>query len=88
MITRKGAQKKALACANEMIKKNGGESVAFASPRKGKCSWTWNEYKEAVLNDRCLLDERGREIKGTNPVDDMYNYLVYAQEHRLPSSKN
>lgn len=88
MVTRKQAQQKALACANEMIRTNGGNSTAVSSPLKGKkCSWTWNEYKEAVINDCNLLDEHGNEIKGMNPIDDMYNYLVYAQEHCLPSSE-
>lgn len=84
MVTRNYAKKRALAMANEMIRKEGGNSVAFASPRRGKCSWTWNEYKEAVVNDSCLLDEKGREVKGTNPIDDVYKYLVYAEERKLP----
>lgn len=87
MVTRKQAQQKALDCANDMIRTNGGNSIAFSSPRKGKkCSWTWNEYKQAVIEDRNLLDERGNEIKGMNPIDDMFNYLVYAIEHHLPLS--
>lgn len=82
MITRKQARNKALNWVNEIISKEGGKSIAVKMPRKGKCTWTWNEYKQAIIHDSNLFDGK-KEVIGTNPIDDFYRYLVYEEEHKL-----
>lgn len=83
MITREQARQRALDAINEIIRKEGGQAKGLMSPRKGKCSWTNMEVKQAIIADRNLLDENGKEIKGMNPVDDMLRYLQYAEERHL-----
>lgn len=83
MITRTEAKQRALDAINEIIRKEGGQAKGLLSPRKGKCSWTNIEVRDAIIEDRNLLDENGKEIKGLNPVDDMLRYLKYAEERRL-----
>jgi hypothetical protein len=56
------------------IKKYGENAIAMMSPRKGKSSWTWKEYKEAVINDTTL-----KEIEN-NPIDDVLNLNKYLIE--------
>ena len=82
MVTREQAKNRALEMVNELISKNGGNSISFSCPRKGKCSWTNNEVKQAILNDSNLYDGT-IEVKGTNPIDDVFRYLQYAEEHNL-----
>lgn len=82
MVTRQEAKRKALECVNEIIRQKGGRSIAVQMTRKGKCTWTWNEYKKAIIDDSNLLDG-DKEVIGTNPIDDFYRYLVYKEEHRL-----
>lgn len=85
MVTRQQAKEKALACTNEMIRLRGGNSAAIQMPRKGKCIWSWNEYKKAIIDDSNLMDGN-KEVIGTNPIDSFYRYLVYAEEHRLATN--
>lgn len=84
MVTRFQARQKALDCVNEMIKKEGGNAVAVAMPRRGKCSWTWNEYKQAIVDD-CDLKDGDKFVEGTNPIDTLYRYMVYCEERNLPN---
>lgn len=82
MITREYARSRALKMINEVIKKEGGESIFIKTPRKGKSSWTCNEVKQAIINDTNLFDGN-IEVKNTNPIDDVLRYLKYAEEHNL-----
>lgn len=82
MITREYARSRALEMINEIIRQNGGNSIFYSTPRKGKCSWTCNEVKQAILNDTNLMDGTF-EVKNTNPVTDVLRYLEYAEEHNL-----
>ena len=84
MVTREQARQKALACVNEMIKKEGGNAISVSMPRKGKCSWTWNEYKQAIVDD-CDLKDGDKFVEGTNPIDTLYRYMVYREERNLPN---
>lgn len=83
MITREQARQRALDAINEITRKEGGQAKGLMSPRKGKCAWTNLEIKQAIIEDRNLLDYDGTEIKGTNPVDDMFRYLQYAEDRKL-----
>lgn len=56
MITREQARSRALVMINEIIRQKGGNSIFMTSPRKGKCTWTCNEVKQAILNDTNLFD--------------------------------
>lgn len=80
MIPREQARQKALDAINEIIRKEGGQSKGLMAVRRGKCSWTNMEVKQAIIADRNLLDENGNEIEGMNPVDDMLNYLIYIEK--------
>ena len=81
-ISRKYAQQRALDLIEDIIKREGGNSISFKCPRKGKCYWTNNEVKQAIINDRNLYDGK-HEVKNTNPIDDVMRYLRYAEEHNL-----
>lgn len=83
MITREEARQRALDAINEIIRKEGGQSKGLMSPCRGKCTWTNMEVKQAIVADRNLLDENGKEINGMNPVDDMLRYLQYAEDRKL-----
>ena len=83
MVTREEARQKAIESINDLIRKEGGDAVMLKSPRIGKCSWTNNEVKQAILDDRNLLEDDGTEVEGTNPVDMYYDYMKYAEEHHL-----
>lgn len=82
MITREQARSRAMDMINEIIRQKGGSSIFMKIPRKGKCTWTCNEVKQAILNDTNLFDGK-IEIKNTNPVTDVLRYLKYAKEHNL-----
>lgn len=83
MVTRNQARQKALDCTNEMIKQHGGNAAAITMLRRGKCTWTWNEYKQAIIDD-CDLKDGDKFVEGTNPIDDFYRYMVYREEKKLP----
>lgn len=83
MVTREEARQRALDAINEIIRKEGGQSKGLMAVRRGKCTWTNMEVKQAIIADRNLLDENGEEIKGMNPVDDMLRYLQYAEDRKL-----
>lgn len=83
MVTREEARQRALDSINAIIAKEGGQSKGLMAPRRGKCSWTNLEVKQAIIADRNLLDENGKEIKGMNPVDDMLRYLQYVEDRKL-----
>ena len=83
MITREQARQRALEAINEIIRKEGGQANGLMSPRKGKCAWTNLEIKQAIVEDRNLIDYDGKEIKGMNPVDDMFRYLQYEEDSKL-----
>ena len=83
MVTREEARQRALDAINEIIRKEGGQSKGLMATRRGKCTWTNMEVKQAIVADRNLLDENGQEINGMNPVDDMLRYLQYVEERKL-----
>jgi hypothetical protein len=68
MITREQAQKIVLKSIEDEIKKHGEDAVALLSPKKGKCSWTWKELKEAAEKDVCLEDSN------INQIDSIIRY--------------
>ena len=75
-MDREAAKKLLLKSVDKEIKKHGEDAIAMMSPRRGKCSWTWKEYKEAIINDTSLA-----EIDD-NPIDDILNFNKYLIEKR------
>jgi hypothetical protein len=47
-------------------------------PQLGKNSWTWKEYKEAVINDTDL-----ENCKDSNPIDAVLNLEKCKKEHNI-----
>lgn len=75
-MTRKEAQEILLKSVEKEIAKHGEDALAVAMPRKGKNSWTWKEYKEAVIND---TDLEGCEY--SNPIDSVLRLDKWKKEH-------
>lgn len=84
MVTREESRMKALDCVNEIINQRGGRSIAVHIKRKGKRTWTWNEYKEAIVNDSNLYDG-DKEVMGTNPIDEFHKQFVFSFGDTLPN---
>lgn len=80
-MTRKEAQQIALKEIEEGIRQDGEDAVFMMSPKTGKCSWTYKEAKEAVLEDKCLEDSGG-----TNLIDMVLEYEKYVKEHNINST--
>ena len=80
MITRKQAQEICLKSLEDEMKKENKtlDDVFIMSPRKGKSSWTFREYKEAAVNDVPLCGLEG-ETKET-PIDGILRYEKYLNE--------
>ena len=79
-MTREQAKKILLKSVEKEIKKHGEDAIAVMSPMPGKNSWTWKEYKEAILNDTIL---EGTEHM--NPIDSLLRHEDYRLEHGLRS---
>ena len=79
-MTREQAKKILLKSLEKEIKKHGENTVAVMSPMPGKNSWTYKEYKEAVIND---TDLEGCE--DSNPIDSLIKYDEYRLERGLES---
>ena len=79
-MTREQAKQILLKDVEKNIKKFGEDTVAVMSPMPGKNSWTWKEYKEAVINDTNL---EGTE--DMNPIDSILKYDEYRLERGLKS---
>ena len=76
-MTREEARQIALKQIEQELKIHGEDDVVTRAPAVGKCSWTYKEYKEAILEDKCL------ENSNTNPIDLVLRYDEYAKEHGL-----
>ena len=79
-MTREQAKQILLKDVEKNIKKFGEDTVAVMSPMPGKNSWTWKEYKEAVINDTDL-----EGCKDSNPIDMLLDYEEYRLERGLES---
>ena len=79
-MTREQAKQILLKSIEKEIKKYGEDTVAVMSPMPGKNSWTWKEYKEAIIND---TDLEGCE--DSNPIDSLIRYDEYRLEHGMES---
>jgi len=66
MITREEARQMALFDIEKEISKRGEDAVIVRCPMPGKNSWTAKEYKEAILEDKCLENTK------SNPIDDYF----------------
>lgn len=79
-MTRKEAQDLCLKWLEENMEKNDRtlDDICLMSPRIGKDSWTYREYKEAVVNDKplCGLEDETSET----PIDDILNFEKYKKE--------
>ena len=77
MITRKQAQDFCLKSIEDEMKRENKtlDDICMMSPRRGKCSWTFREYKEATMEDKPLA---GLENETTEtPIDDILHYEEY-----------
>ena len=81
-MTRKQAQEWLLHHINEKIEQYGEHEIAVACPKRGKNSWTYNEFKHAVENDICL------EGSTMNPIDDSIKYFDYIQKSEPSCFRN
>lgn len=79
-MTREEAKQILLKSVEKEIKKHGEDATAVMSPMPGKNSWTWKEYKEAVVNDTDL-----EGCKNSNPIDSLLRYEEYRLERGLES---
>ena len=79
-MTREQAKQILLKSVEKEIKMHGEDTIAVMSPMPGKNSWTWKEYKEAILNDTIL---EGTE--DMNPIDSLLRYEDYRLERGLTS---
>lgn len=70
-MTREEAKQIALKEIEEGIRQEGEDAVFMMSPKTGKCSWTYKEAKESILEDKCLEDSN------CNLVDLVLNYDKY-----------
>ena len=76
VMTRNEAQQIVLKEVENEIKKYGEDGIALLCPKPGKNSWTWKEYKEAVMND---TDLEGCE--NSNPIDAFLNLEEWKKKH-------
>lgn len=84
-MDRETAKKLLIKSVDKEIKKYGENAIAIASPKKGKNSWTWKEYKEAIVNDTSL-----KEID-YNPIDSILRldkYLIETRGYGLNTKNN
>lgn len=79
-MTREQAKQILLKDVEKNIKKFGEDADAILMTRIGKNSWTWKEYKEAVINDTDL-----EGCKDSNPIDMLLDYEEYRLERGLKS---
>ena len=75
-MTREEAKQILLEEIEEYIKKEGEDGIALQCPKPSKNSWTWKEYKEAVVND---TDLEGCE--DSNPIDTLIDLENWRREH-------
>lgn len=77
MITREQAKEFALKSTKDLMTKEGKtlDDMCLFSPKKGKNSWTYREYIEAIEQDKCLEDS------DNNPIDMILNYEKYLNEN-------
>lgn len=79
-MTRKEAQNLCLKWLEEDMEKNNRtlDDICVMSPHIGKDSWTYREYKEAVVNDKPLCGLENETTK--TPIDDILNFEKYKKE--------
>ena len=88
MITRKQAQEISLKSIEEEMRRENKtlDDICMMSPRRGKCSWTFREYKEAIMEDKPLagLENETNET----PIDEILNLEKYLNEKGKSLLKN
>lgn len=82
-MDREEAKRILLKSVEENINKFGEDAYAVMMPRKGKNSWTWKEYKEAVENDTDLA-----ECEDSNPIDSYLGYVAWKEKQELEELRN
>lgn len=87
-MTREEAKSLTLKWFEDDMRKNNRsmDDIFVMSPRRGKCSWTYAEYKDAVVNDKPLCGLEGETTK--TPIDDTLDFVKYCKEHELKISLN
>jgi len=82
-ITREEAQKQLLDQLAFQVATEGKswDDVCVISPRKGKSSWTYREWYDAVKEDRNPVGFD--EDEDQNPIDSYLRYLEYKKHREL-----
>lgn len=75
-MNREEAKQIALKEIEEGIRQEGEDAVFMMSPKTGKCSWTYKEARESILEDKCL------EGSNDNLIDMVLKYEKYMEERQ------
>jgi hypothetical protein len=70
-MTREEAKEIAPKMCKDSIEKYGEDAIYVQSPCYGKCSWTYKEALESILNDTVL------ENTNENIIDSVLEYYEY-----------
>lgn len=70
-MTREEAKEIALKMCKDSIEKYGEDAIYFSSPCIGKCSWTYKETLDSIVNDTVL------ENTNLNIIDSVLNAYKY-----------
>mgnify|MGYP006908834966 CR=1 FL=1 len=75
-MTREEAKLIALKEIEEGIRQEGENTVFIMSPKTGKCSWTYKEARDSILEDKCL------EGSNANLIDMVLKYEKYMEKRQ------
>lgn len=70
-MTREEAKEIALKMCKDSIEKYGEDAIYAQAPCVGKCSWTYKEALDSILNDTVL------ENTNENIIDSVLKYYKY-----------
>lgn len=70
-MTREEAKQIALKMCKDSIEKYGEDAIFVQAPCYGKCSWTYKEALDSILNDTVL------ENTNENIIDSILEYYEY-----------
>ena len=75
-MTREEAKEIALKMCKDSIEKYGEDAIFVQAPCYGKCSWTYKEALDSILNDTVL------ENTNENIIDSVLEYYEYMENDR------
>ena len=74
-MTREEARDIALKMCKDSIEKYGEDAIFVQAPCYGKCSWTYKEALDSILNDTVL------ENTNENLIDSVLEYYEYLNKN-------